>query len=570
MRLLPTYSQAPSFLGHQGRAAWDSRAVSAAWRWLLAGFAAALIGCCQEKDRLIGAWTGPHYDLTLDSTGTATFKARATTLLTKDYLPPFNSGREVTWTLTDNKLQLQAASEGEATIQATYGVNLVMKEGRPVLELGSAPGLERVVDYRLLGSFLLAFAAGFVLIGIVLTEGWIRYALGSLFGLVALGFLGLAIEEGTSAAEPWPWTLRLVAPIAAAAAGAIAVHLFRTAEWTKDLIPEARKEISPRLWTPVPDAVVFTSEARVARLGLAYTAMAGTSVGGLITMTCVAEDVIAEILRPFGPFQLAFLLLLSTGFLAPLHEAFSARHASADNQPHDSAHPRRRSWYWYAIIPVWLIGLELLAMGVQQAVKGDFPTAVLVGLTNSLLAGIATYYWAAACQGQMPEMPWRAAKSAATLGAVLFYPSVLLILVIFCLQRAAATVGSGNDMEVKGMGLLLVTSPIGAAILAFLVGCVAYGFHTVAGGWAIERATNWPVWLRILLAVLVAEFVISLLLFAIIRIVSDENDISLADWLGNLVSMLGWGIALAINPRSKELLRAVPRAGTPVAPSGIV
>src|SRR5262249_2161387 len=223
-------------------------------------------------------------------------------------------------------------------------------------------------------------------------------------------------------------------------------------------------------------------------------------------------------------------------------------------------------WYWYAAAGIFLLGLEFLVLALHHAVRRDVPAALITGVVSSMTAGTATYYWSAVRPARTRSMIRRATRAAGCFSAVILFPAVAVA--VWDVYPFANVLGinqglsGGAPHEIHTIGELFGRF-IGVTVLPFLIAVVvalfsallAFGAYTAAGGWAIERFSSVPLWLRITLVLIVVDGLVSVLLVAIVgalgNTASTLADLASADTL----SVLGWGLALAINPRTKDILQ---------------
>jgi hypothetical protein len=202
-----------------------------------------------------------------------------------------------------------------------------------------------------------------------------------------------------------------------------------------------------------------------------------------------------------------------------------------------------------------LLGIELLAMALHHAVVRGFPSTVVVGLVNILSVGAATYYWSAACQAKARSITIRATRSASCFSTVMLFPLTCLAVWVFYDFSWFLRPGGGpyNGVAIF-VGLTLVPFVIAVAAAVFLA-LVAVGLYAAAGGWAIERVMRLAVWLRITLTLVVVDCLKTVLLFAVLRYVLRVEELKFAEFAApGALCTLGWGLALAINQRTKDVL----------------
>jgi hypothetical protein len=210
------------------------------------------------------------------------------------------------------------------------------------------------LDSRRLASMFLLYLAGGVLLALVITDSWKQILASAMLGLVIFGLVLILLKPGpdwTALATRRDWWVLIFLLIVSAGLGAALVGSFRSAQaspgnwpaamWSVPYVVllSAQDEISPKRWKPAPDASLFLPNARADRLGLTYGALAGATVGALVADWHVVVEVVKDLQKPFGLSQVLFLVVLSAGFLVPLHEAVSARHEPGH---HDTKPPVQR------------------------------------------------------------------------------------------------------------------------------------------------------------------------------------------------------------------------------------
>ncbi len=446
---------------------------------------------------------------------------------------------------------------------------------------------------RLQSQMLLLYLAGGLLFAVVMTDGWSQVLASAALGPALYGLAVPFLEPPpgwTALATVRDWAaFGLNAGVSAGLSVTILLSLrgaFRSTMSRRDtpgllklvvwlwsvpyaFLLDARGEISPGLWQPAADAAFFSPTARADRLLLTYGALAGATAGALVGDWTVVGEVIRDLHQPFGLAAALLLAVLAAGFVVPLHEAIMARLILAHPQPRPPVqreHARASTrWSWYAVAAISLLGVELLFLALRHAVERDVPAAMITGAVSSMTAGTATYYWSAVRQAKARFMIRRATRAAVCFSAVILFPAVaIVVLAVYPFANVLGVkqlIAGGKTHEVHAPGEMLGRF-IGVTVLPFLIAVagalfsalLGFGAYTAAGGWAIERVAKVPLWLRVTLVLIVVDGLVSALLLAIFRALGDSAS-TLASLAGpDTLSVLGWGLALAINPRTKDIL----------------
>lgn len=436
------------------------------------------------------------------------------------------------------------------------------------------------LDARTLGGVLMLYLVGGTLLALVLTSGWKQLFASGLVGLAVFEFVMTSLNQPPDWSRPATrndWMVLIGFALGSAGVGILLVGYSRlvyqslpppgperdrespSAIWSSmpyAYVVKARKAISPQCWEPQPERSLLSATGSDRR-SLTYRALTGACVGALIADLSVVLEVLEKLRSPFGLLQVIFFTVVSAGFLAPLSELISPRHAvdqHEDKAVNDVRFSKRL--YWYALISVWSFGMVLFAIAVQLSIDRDFPTALLIGLVNGSIAGASTYYWSASCQTKARSVAIRSMKSASTFGAIILFPTAYLFVWViydplsFSMDQVADHPGSG---VLVFLGVTLMPFLL-AVFHAIAFGFFSFGLYAVAGGWAIERGTKVPVWLRILIAVVAIDLVKVTVLFVALHFLLGLKDLTLTDFAAGVLALVGWGVALAINPRAKKVL----------------
>lgn len=387
----------------------------------------------------------------------------------------------------------------------------------------------------------------------VAVAGW-----GALFGALAypLGFR----EEG------WYWAIP---------AGALLGWLF-TAGWDflREIAwPRLAPIIAPGHWDLATTRPPVGARQRRDRWSVTLSAAAGAAGIGLMVVCGFDASCRSEVV---GPDLAGYLVLsavlawLGARFLDPVRDVVlpDTERRPAPGPPGEDTPTGGRA----AAIGLTrgqigilsLVGLLLLHVGgdfIGKGLQAQGGAGPFVLLINSLVAGVVTYYWAAAAVLRAPSVARRAAYTTTAIGGLIAAPFALVV----GLRAMAAITFSGTSPQAQALVALLIGALIFLGI-AILFGLVLFGLYAYAGGLALDRLRLTPLAWRIAIgvfAVAIVQTMLQLLVMASLKSTlaaagQPPVELTAGDWLVHVAMAAGWVLGLWVDPATERTLSTAP------------
>jgi hypothetical protein len=422
---------------------------------------------------------------------------------------------------------------------------------------------------------------GWVLLAVVLTSGRRQLLAGAALGVVvSWTFLLVLVPGHPTQSSVHDWVPVGFFSVVFAAIGILLVGGMQETHakgregfpWFVLTIPYAlllgaRAQISPWEWKPQPASSLFARKERGDRFALTLAAIGGASAGAALAQWEALLEVFSHLFTVQGLVGFLLLIFLNAAFLIPLHHALVPGHENKGQGTDPAAHgpsdrpAEPRPWYWYVMIPAALLPVEFLGLVFHHSVSKHFLSeTVFLGVLNAQVAGVATYYFAAAYQAQAASITRRAAVSASYLGAVIYFPAIYVpTLILFpypdFVSLGAEPGGGGLRVAIE-FCIIICLQVLLAAGVALLLAALSFGVYAAAGAWAIERK-DWrlPVYLRIPFALLLVEVVRSGLLSAAFYSWLKDSQVAWDLFLTGLMGIAVWGVGMGISLLKSDIFQ---------------